>query len=643
MFQTLRLAPRTRSRQLRFETFEERVVPALGLGTNVISSGSGSVPPIGNSGAVGPDHYVQFQIGQLLVYDKAGNVLESVSDSQFWQDLGISLGVVAQGLSEPRVVYDPLSARWFATELNLATTGNQVLLARTDTADPTGPWKAVSYQATPNFALFPSLGVDGNAVYVGTANFFSQSIASPVGVTLTKIPKASLLQPTPVLTGATTFNQGAVGGNMGWAPQVVNNFDPADTTAAIVATHQTQFGKVNYTRITGTTLGPTSNLTIVNNPLPGSSRQPDGTRVISSGEDDRYTGSAVQVGNLIYAVHSISVNASGVGVGTQAGPNTTNAVHLVVINDTTGALVAQKVYFNPNYDYVFPSVAANQYGDIVIGMNRSGGAASVNGNLGAFAVYGRIDPANPTAITWGDEIELKAGNVNNYNQTGGDPEVWGPYSATQIDPSNPLAFWTTQEFVQGDTVWSTQISQIYVSGRVSDVSSPVAPGTYGVGAVIPINVTFNAAVTVTGTPQLALNSGGTAVYAGGSGTNQLTFLYTVGTGQSSADLDYTVAATLTLNGGTIVGDDRRGGRRPRAGGPRDGRVARGQHGHRHRLGPAGGHRRHVPDARRDLRVRPGGPGPGDVQPPGQRDGHPDRGPQFRRDRDATRAAAGRTS
>ncbi|HVK09761.1 MAG TPA: hypothetical protein VM597_13380, partial [Gemmataceae bacterium] len=556
MFQTFRLAPRTRSRPLRFETFEARVVPALGLGTNIVASGSGILPPIGNSGAVGPAHYVQFQLGQFSVFDRDGNLLTGKSDTQFWQDLGIGLGTLAAGLSEPRVVYDKLSDRWFATELNLAPTGNVVLVARSDTADPTGGWKAASYQATPNFAAFPTLGVDGTGVYVGTANFFSQSLPTPVGVTLTKLPKADLLLATPTVANRTTYNQAANAANMGWAPQVVTTTDANDTVPAVIATHQTQFGKVNYTRITGAPL-TTSNLNIANNPLPGKSRQPDGTRVISSGEDDRYTGAAVQVGNLIYAVHSISVDATGVGVGTAAGPNTTNAVHLVVINDATGQLVAQKVYFDPGYDYIFPSVAANEYGDIVIGMNRSGRATSANGNLGAYAVYGRIDPANPTTITWGQELEIKVGNVNNYNQTGGDPEVWGPYSAIQVDPTNPLAFWTTQEFAQTSTTWATTVSQIYVSARVTGVSSPVPPGTYGVGQVIPINVAFNANVSVTGPPRLALNSGGTAVYAGGSGTTELTFLYTVGTGQSSADLDYLSAAALTLNGGTIqnaVGD-----------------------------------------------------------------------------------------
>ena len=56
---------------------------------------------------------------------------------------------------------------------------------------------------------------------------------------------------------------------------------------------------------------------------------------------------------------------------------------------------------------------------------------------------------------------------------------------------------------------------------------------------------------VTGTPQLALNSGGTASYTSGSGTSTLTFTYTVAAGQNSPKLDYTSTSALTLNGGTI--------------------------------------------------------------------------------------------
>ena len=111
--------------------------------------------------------------------------------------------------------------------------------------------------------------------------------------------------------------------------------------------------------------------------------------------------------------------------------------------------------------------------------------------------------------------------------------------------------------------------------------SSLASGAYGAGTAIPITVTFNEAVTVTGTPQLALNagSGATANYTGGSGTSTLTFTYTVAAGQSSSDLDYASTAALTLNGGTI---------KYTAGSRGDVDVARAGHGraggeeHRHR-------------------------------------------------------------
>jgi len=87
--------------------------------------------------------------------------------------------------------------------------------------------------------------------------------------------------------------------------------------------------------------------------------------------------------------------------------------------------------------------------------------------------------------------------------------------------------------------------------NVSSVTSSTANGTYAPGATISIQVTFTGAVNISGVPQLALNSGGTANYTSGTGTATLTFGYTVAAGQNSAKLDYTSTGALTLNGGTI--------------------------------------------------------------------------------------------
>ncbi len=94
-------------------------------------------------------------------------------------------------------------------------------------------------------------------------------------------------------------------------------------------------------------------------------------------------------------------------------------------------------------------------------------------------------------------------------------------------------------------------TSVVLPPTVTNISSTVANGTYGTGATVPITVSFSTAVNVTGTPMLALNSGGTATYSSGSGTSTLTFIYVVGAGQSSPDLDYTSVSALTLNGGTI--------------------------------------------------------------------------------------------
>ena len=86
---------------------------------------------------------------------------------------------------------------------------------------------------------------------------------------------------------------------------------------------------------------------------------------------------------------------------------------------------------------------------------------------------------------------------------------------------------------------------------ITSVSSTVASGTYGAGKEVPVTVSFSGPVDVTGTPQLALNSGGTALYTSGSGTSTLTFTYTVAAGQNANPLDEATANALTLNGGTI--------------------------------------------------------------------------------------------
>lgn len=92
-----------------------------------------------------------------------------------------------------------------------------------------------------------------------------------------------------------------------------------------------------------------------------------------------------------------------------------------------------------------------------------------------------------------------------------------------------------------------------VGALAVDAISP--DGAYELNDEILLTVTFSAAVTVTGTPVLTLETGATdrqATYLSGSGSDTLTFRYLVQSGDVSADLDYTGDDALALAGGTIT-------------------------------------------------------------------------------------------
>ncbi len=90
--------------------------------------------------------------------------------------------------------------------------------------------------------------------------------------------------------------------------------------------------------------------------------------------------------------------------------------------------------------------------------------------------------------------------------------------------------------------------------RIESVTSPNSDGSYTSGDTILVDVTFDESLTVTGTPQLRLDTGENEVYAtylSGSGTSTLRFEYTVQVGDITSDLDYWDTGALMLNGGTI--------------------------------------------------------------------------------------------
>ena len=82
--------------------------------------------------------------------------------------------------------------------------------------------------------------------------------------------------------------------------------------------------------------------------------------------------------------------------------------------------------------------------------------------------------------------------------------------------------------------------------------------TYKIGDLVPIEVSFDDNVSVTGTPILFLETGindAEAIYASGSGQSTLIFNYIVSDGEIASDLGYAGNSALMNNGGYLIDEN----------------------------------------------------------------------------------------
>lgn len=156
-----------------------------------------------------------------------------------------------------------------------------------------------------------------------------------------------------------------------------------------------------------------------------------------------------------------------------------------------------------------------------------------NGSLGAISGSGTTRTATftPTAnLASGNAgITVAAGT---YTDTAGNNGGAGTTPTISIDTLAP-------------TVNSVAITS----------ATGILNSTLNTGDVVSVTVTMSETTTVTGTPRLALNIGGTTVqanYASGSPGTALVFTYTILIGQTDANGISIDLNSLTLNSGTIV-------------------------------------------------------------------------------------------
>jgi hypothetical protein len=439
----------------------------IGQNFTGLSDQDGPVIPADNSGAVGLQHIVQVTNQGFAVYDKTtGQVQQKTSLDHFWRSTGLPAANATNNF-DPRVLFDPTSQRWFTIAADRTDANgqpqnfplsNRVVLAVSESADPTQGWRGFSLPAsgtgTSLFADAPTLGIDADGIHIA-ANMFDANLNNTTS-TLFAIGKAQLLSAAPnQLVYDRRF--GVSNADYGSSLQPVVDFsNPADGRADFFATAgNNQLLRSGLT--IGQGLNPTQSIALTNFSTAPNALQPDGSRTLETG-DPRLSSSIVRVGDAFWVVNT-SADATG--------------EHAVIrwseIDAKTNQVKQSGEIGDGAHDYFYPSIAVNGLGNVVIGFNRSGADEYVSSYAIAASTTGGI-------TQFGRPQLLQAG-VDNYYQTFGfGRNRWGDSSATVLDPSDPLSFWTFQQVAGRDNQWTTQISQVRVGPTVKTPEPAVGVG-----------------------------------------------------------------------------------------------------------------------------------------------------------------------
>ena len=156
-------------------------------------------------------------------------------------------------------------------------------------------------------------------------------------------------------------------------------------------------------------------------------------------------------------------------------------------------------------------------------------------------------------------VSIYNGSILLGTTTANNTGAWS-YGATGLSGGSTYSFKATATDAAGNISpasspnYSVTVDTTSPSPSPSGITSANANGRYGFGSTITLQLSFTETVYITGSPSLLLETGSTdraAVYKSGSGTNTLSFDYTVQLGDRSADLDIVTSAALSLQGGSI--------------------------------------------------------------------------------------------
>ncbi len=428
--------------------------------------------------AAGATYVVQVVNATIAIYDKTG-----VLQTGYPKSLNTFFGLPSTAFTfDPRALYDWVNGRFIvmADENNSSTGQSYIHVAASATGNPRGAWHTytLAVGAVGDFADFPTLGQDRNAIYVGFTNFLGSGGISNYVLYLPK---------TQIYAGAGfsyfySFNF-SVGGTNVDSIQPANVMARGDDPRAefMVNSFNINFGggqcssgcnglvvwAVSNPLVATGTPGPQVTGVVVgtsnNYKLPPSANQLGSANSIDTG-DTRISGESIYLAGSVYA--AINTAATGPGatviwyrinpVLNDGNPACTGAFLYACAQITSAAINEEECYFCGGRG----SAGSSFYG--VLQPDTEGNATLAYAYSDSSSYPGiAYTSKRVTALTLHDNgIYLQSGQ-GQYNQG-----RWGDYTGVAPDLSLPatVSMWFSMMYSTSAGNWATMIGRNKFTG-----------------------------------------------------------------------------------------------------------------------------------------------------------------------------------
>ncbi|MBK9761608.1 MAG: proprotein convertase P-domain-containing protein [Flavobacteriales bacterium] len=443
--------------------------------------------------SVGPNHVIQMINGPSGAYFRiCDKNLATIGAAQTYMDNFLAAQLSYSGLGDPVVVYDALADRWLISEFT--SNNNNLIVAISQTPNPTGAWYVYSYTAT-NFPDYPKYGVWNNC-YVVTSNENSPAIYA--------LPRANMLAGTAgTAVRFTVSSYGTIGFQActpvhfgggdappAGAPAMFMRMADDAWTTSTTDVDRLELWNINYnagTPASSTITGPTAlNTEAFDTGLcgytsfacmnqPGSATTLDPLREVLMNRISYRNLTATQGYEGIACSH-----VTDVSFGSDRGGVRWYELHRTGGSANPWSIYQQGTWSPDANDRWMSGIALNQNGDIGLSYNISG---TTGGNVYPGIRYTgryRTDPLGQMTFA---ETSIVAGAASNSSNRYGD------YASLDVDPADGTSFYGTAQYNPA-AAWSTRMFKFSFPANTG-CTYPVATATPACANLSQYNVGVN--------------------------------------------------------------------------------------------------------------------------------------------------------